>query len=135
VSRGFTLLEVLVAMTILALALVAMVQLSAQGLRLLRLSEDYQGAVRLADHLARVVEPEGERVETGQQGLLRWERRTTLVSVPEGLTAASGPRPLLYAVSVAVGWGPKRTLELTSLRTVVEPSDGSEVSTTRRSRR
>ena len=134
-SRGFTLLEVLVAMTILALALVALVQLSAQGLRLLRFSEDYQGAVRLADHLARVVELEGERVETGQQGLLRWERRIRLVSVPEGLTAASGPRPLLYAVSVAVGWGPKRTLELTSLRTVVEPTDGSEVSTSRRSPR
>jgi prepilin-type N-terminal cleavage/methylation domain-containing protein len=125
VSRGFTLLEVLVATAILALAIVAMVQLSAQGLRLLRLSEDYQGAIRLADHLARVVEPEGERVDTGQQGPLRWERRISLVSVPEELTAAAGPRPRLYAVSVAVGWGPKRTLELTSLRTVVEASDGS----------
>jgi prepilin-type N-terminal cleavage/methylation domain-containing protein len=125
VSRGFTLLEVLVAMAILGLALVAMLQLSAQGLRLLRLSEDYQGAVRLADHLARVVEPDGERVETGQQGPLRWERRISVVSVPEALTSAAGPRPRLYAVSVAVRWGAKRTLELTSLRTVVETSDGA----------
>lgn len=122
-SRGFTLLEVLVATAILALAIVAMVQLSAQGLRLLRLSEDYQGAVRLADHLARVVEPEGESVETGQQGPLRWERRISLVSVPDELTVAGAPRPRLYTVSVAVGWGSKRTLELTSLRTVIETTD------------
>lgn len=124
-SRGFTLLEVLVAMTILGLALVALLQLSAQGLRLLRLSEDYQDAVRLADHLARGTEPAQERVEAGHQGSLRWERRVTLVPVPEELTPAAGPRSRLYAVSVAVRWGRNRTLELASLRTVVEASDGS----------
>ena len=43
-NRGFTLLEVLVAMAILGLALVALLQLSAQGLRLLRLAEDRQKA-------------------------------------------------------------------------------------------
>jgi prepilin-type N-terminal cleavage/methylation domain-containing protein len=125
VSRGFTLLEVLVAMAILGLALVALLQLSAQGLRLLRLSEDYQGAVRLADHLARTVEPDNERVETGLQGTLRWERRISLVPVPDELTAGAGQPPRLYAVTVAVAWGGRRTLELTSLRTVVETSDGS----------
>ncbi len=124
-SRGFTLLEVLVAMTILGLALVTLLQLSAQGLRLLRLSEDYQEAVRLADHLARGTEAAQERVEAGQQGLLRWERRITLVPVPEELTPATGPRARLYAVSVAVRWGRSRTLELASLRTVVDPPDGS----------
>jgi general secretion pathway protein I len=125
VSRGFTLLEVLVAMTILGVALVALLQLSAQGLRLLRLSEDYQEAVRLADHLARGTEPAPERVETGHQGSLRWERRVTPVPVPEELTPAAGPRSRLYAVSVAVRWGHNRTLELASLRTVVEATDSS----------
>jgi prepilin-type N-terminal cleavage/methylation domain-containing protein len=125
VSRGFTLLEVLVAMTILGLALVTLLQLSAQGLRLLRLSEDYQEAVLLADRLARGTEAAPERVEAGQQGPLRWERRITLVPVPEELTPAAGPRSRLYAVSVAVRWGRNRTLELASLRTVVEAFDGS----------
>ena len=125
-SRGFTLLEVLVAMAILALALVAMTQLSAQGLRLLRLSEDYQGAVRLADHLARTVEPDRERVETGQQGSHRWERRVALVPVPDELTVDAGQRPRLYAITVSVGWGAQRTLELTSLRAAVETSDGAK---------
>ena len=124
-SRGFTLLEVLVAMTILGLALIALLQLSSQGLRLLRLSEDYQEAVRLADRLARGTEPAQDRVEAGHQGSLRWERRITLVSVPEELTPAAGPRSRLYAVSVAVRWGHNRTLELASLRTVAEAPDGS----------
>jgi len=125
-SRGFTLLEVLVAMAILSVALVAMMQLSAQGLRLLRVSEDYQGAVRLADRLARTAEPDHEGVETGQQGNLRWERRVTEVPVPDELTSGAGPQPRLYAVSIAVGWGVRRTLELTSLRAVVLSSDGSK---------
>ena len=124
-SRGFTLLEVLVAMTILGLALVALLQLSAQGLRLLRLSEDYQDAVRLADHLARGAEPAAEQVEAGDQGTLHWERRVTLVPVPEELSPAAGPRSRLYAVAVAVRWGRNRTLELASLRTVVESSEGA----------
>jgi prepilin-type N-terminal cleavage/methylation domain-containing protein len=125
VSRGFTLLEVLVALAILALALVTMMQLSAHGLRLLRVSEDYQGAVRFADYLARDVEPDREGVETGQHGALRWERRISLMPVADELTADAGPQPRLYAVSVAVAWGTRRTLELTTLRTVVEASDGA----------
>lgn len=112
-------------MTILGLALVALLQLSAQGLRLLRLSEDYQDAVRLADHLARGAEPAAEQVEAGDQGTLHWERRVTLVPVPEELSPAAGPRSRLYAVAVAVRWGRNRTLELASLRTVVESSEGA----------
>jgi len=126
VNRGFTLLEVLVTMAILAFALLAMVQLSAQGLRLLRLSEDYQGAVRLADRLTRVVDSEKGGVQSGQEGPLRWERRTTLVPVPEKLNPLTGPRYRLYAVLVTVRWGSKHALELETLRTVVDALDGSK---------
>lgn len=124
-SRGFTLLEVLVALAIVALAVVTMVQLSAHGLRLLRTSEDYQEAVRLADRLIRAVEPDRERVDMGQQGALRWERRIALMRVPDELTSGAGPKPRLYTVSVAVAWGSNRTLELTSLHAAVETSDGA----------
>jgi prepilin-type N-terminal cleavage/methylation domain-containing protein len=125
VNRGFTLLEVLVTMAILAFALLAMVQLSAQGLRLLRLSEDYQSAVRLADRLTRIVDSDRGDVQSGQEGPLRWERRITPVSVPEKLNPATGPRYRLYAVSVTVRWGSKHALELATLRTVVDSRDGS----------
>ena len=116
-SRGFTLLEVLVALTILALAIVSLMQLSSQGLRLLRLSDDYQHAVLVADRVARAVDVPREGTEQGQEGAFQWERRVTLVPVPEELTPGAGPKPRLYALSVAVRWG-HRTLELASLRTV-----------------
>jgi type II secretion system protein I len=116
-SRGFTLLEVLVAMAILSLAIVTLMQLSSQGLRLLRLSEDYQQAVLLADRIARDTDVTEERADAGQEGPFRWERRIALVTVPEELASGAGPRPHLYALSIAVRWGSSRTLELASLRT------------------
>jgi len=117
-NRGFTLLEVLVALTILGLAIVTLMQLSSQGLRLLRLSEDYQQAVLVADRVARSIDVPQEGVDVGQEGPFRWERRVALVPVPEELTPGAGPKPRLYALSVAVRWGNSRTLELASLRAV-----------------
>ncbi|MGH7317141.1 MAG: type IV pilus modification PilV family protein [Candidatus Rokuibacteriota bacterium] len=119
-SRGFTLLEVLVALTILGVAIVALMQLSSQGLRLLHLSDDYQLAVIVADRVARAAEMIEEGAEAGQEGRFQWERRVTLVPVPEELTAGAGPHLRLYALSVAVRWGRNRTLELASLRAVAE---------------
>lgn len=117
-NRGFTLLEVLVAMTILGIAVVTLMQLSSQGLRLLRLSDDYQQAVLLADRIVRAVEVPREGVEAGQDGPFQWERRVALVPMPAELTPGAGPTPLVYSLSVAVRWGGTRTLELASLRAV-----------------
>jgi len=119
-SRGFTLLEVLVAMTILGIAIVALMQLSSQGLRLLHLSDDYQQAVTVADRIARATDALAEGVDAGQEGRFQWERRITVVPVPEELTPGAGPQLRLYALSVGVRWGRDRTLELASLRAVVE---------------
>jgi type II secretion system protein I len=118
VKRGFTLLEVLVAMTILGLAIVTLMQLSSQGLRLLRLSDDYQQAVLVADRLVRTVEVPQEGVEAGQEGPFQWERRVVLVPMPEELTPRAGPKPLFYSLSVAVRWDGTRTFEIASLRAV-----------------
>ena len=101
-KRGFTLLEVLVAMTILGLAIVTLMQLSSQGLRLLRLSDDYQHAVLVADRLVRAAEVPQEGVETGREGAFQWERRVALVPVPEELTPGAGPQPRLLC---ALGGG------------------------------
>jgi prepilin-type N-terminal cleavage/methylation domain-containing protein len=119
-SRGFTLLEVLVAMAILGLAIVTLMQLSSQGLRLLHLSEGYQQAVLLADRIARDTDVTEERVDAGQEGPFRWERRIGLVTVPEELTSGAGPRPRLYVLSVVVRWDSGRTLELASLRAATD---------------
>ena len=119
-SRGFTLLEVLVALTILGLAIVTLLQLSSQGLRLLSLSDDYQQAVLVADRVARSTDTLREGVVGGREGRFLWERRVALVPVAEELTPGAGPRPRLYALSVAVRWGSNRALELASLRAVAE---------------
>jgi type II secretion system protein I len=119
-SRGFTLLEVLVALTILAVAIVACMQLSSQGLRLLHLSGDYQQAVIVADRVARATDVVDEGADAGQEGRFQWERRVRLVPVPEELTPGAGPQLRLYALTVAVRWDRGRTLELASLRTVMQ---------------
>ncbi len=119
--RGFTLLEVLMALAILGLAVVALIQLTAQGLRLLKLSGDHQAAALLADRLAREVTAMAEGVETGHEGSLMWERRVAEASVPQELDPSSGPTARLLALTVVVRWGLHRAVEVATLRTVAPP--------------
>ncbi len=122
---GFTLLEVLVALTILALAVVTLIQLSSQSLRLVKSSGDYQQAAQLADRIATESQPTDEAVDTGQEGLFRWERRTSLVPLPDELQPPQnipGREPIkLFAVTVAVRWGQNQVLELATLHTPTTP--------------
>lgn len=124
---GFTLLEVLIAFAILAVAVVTLIQLSSQGIRLLKVSGDHQQAVQLADRLARdsQVNPDDVQngntlVETGDEGDFAWERRTARVELPEEIdpkTPAPGKElPGLYSVAVAVRWGRNHMVEVATLR-------------------
>ena len=69
-EAGFTLLEVLVALTILAVAVVTLIQLSSQSLRVVKISDDYQQAAQLADRMAMESRPTEEGVESGRRGTL-----------------------------------------------------------------
>ena len=113
---GFTLLEVLVAMVILSVAVVTLIQLASQGLRLLKLSSDHQEAALLADRLVRASDASVEAVESGHEGQFTWERRARLVAVPDELAPPGGAPPRLLSLSVAVHWGSGRTIELATLR-------------------
>jgi prepilin-type N-terminal cleavage/methylation domain-containing protein len=115
-DAGFTLLEVLVAVVILSVAVVTLVQLSSQALRLLKLSSDYQDAVLLADRVVRAGDASIEGVETGQEGGFTWERRATLVAVPDDLAPVGSASSRLLALSVAVRWGTGRTVEVATMR-------------------
>lgn len=119
-ERGFTLLEVLVALAILGLAVVTMLQLLSQGLRLLKVSGDYQRAVLLADQKAREVETVREGVESGHEGDFEWERRATVAAVPEELTVLSATPVRLFKVTVQVRWSGNRSVEVATLRTARE---------------
>jgi prepilin-type N-terminal cleavage/methylation domain-containing protein len=116
--RGFTLLEVLIAMVILSVAVVALIQTASQGLRLLKASSDHQEAVALGDRLVRAVDSPIEGTDSGQEGPFTWERRVRVMAVPEELSPLSGPSPQLLALSVVIRWGNGRVLEVATLRTV-----------------
>jgi prepilin-type N-terminal cleavage/methylation domain-containing protein len=120
-QAGFTLLEVLVALTILAVGVVSLIQLSSQSLRLVKVSGDYQQAAQLANRIATGSAPTEEGVESGEEGRFRWERRASLVQVPEELlpkeTLPDREPPKLFALTVAVSWGENQSLELATLYT------------------
>lgn len=115
-DAGFTLLEVLVAMVVLSVAIVTLIQLTSQGLRLLRVSGEHQDAVMLADRLARAADVSRENVDTGHEGPFDWERRTRLVVMPADLTPVGSDSPRLLSLSVTVKWGGGRSVEVSTLR-------------------
>lgn len=119
-NYGFTLIEVVVALAILSLAIVTIIQLFSQGLRLLKLSGDHQRAVLLADQKMREFDPTRESIETGEDGEFSWERRVEIAPMPEELTVP-GVAPLrVFRVSVQVRWSGGRSVEVATLRTARE---------------
>ena len=120
-EAGFTLLEVLVALTILALAVVTLIQLSSQSLRLVKTAADYQQAVQIAERIATEKQPTEEGVDTGADGPFQWERQVSLVPLPEELmpkdTLPDKEPPKLFAVTIAVRWGQNQVLELATMHT------------------
>jgi general secretion pathway protein I len=123
-QSGFTLLEVLVALAILGLAIVASIQGFAQGLRLLKLSGDHQRAVLIADEKARELVTLEEGRQDGTEGEFRWERTVSPVPMPE-LTTAAGtePRWRQWQIAVRVVWDERRFVEVATLRTLPAQQD------------
>ncbi len=129
-SGGFSLIEVMVATLVLGLGGVTLLQLSSQGLRLLKVSDDQQQAALLADRLLRAPEPAAEGVQRGREGAMTWERRVDRRESPEALLPPSGPAPELRALTVTVRWGTGRSLETASLRLAppaLDPGRASEI--------
>ena len=116
-SAGFTLLEVLVALAILGLAVVTLIELSSQSLRLVKSSGQRQQAVLLADQLLSETQPTDEAVDAGQDGNFNWERRITLMPFPEVLAPPGKEPPKVFAVTVAVRWGANQAIELATYQT------------------
>jgi general secretion pathway protein I len=119
-DQGFTLLEVLVALVVLATTVVAVLQLFGGGLRLARAAGDHADAALLASAKLADLEPGPltEGVTEGTDGPYRWTRRVTLESallpVEPNTPEAIGIR--LARVNVEVRWGQSRRFELVTLR-------------------
>lgn len=117
---GFTLLEVLVALAVLGLTVVASIQGFAAGLRLLKVAGDHQQAVLLADQLAReVVRPVAGR-EEGREGPYAWERSIRQLEAPDLAVPGRPTRWKVYEITVQVRWAQSRRVDVATRRTVAD---------------
>ena len=121
-ARGFTLLEVLVALAILSLTIVVSIQGFAQGLRLLKLSGDHQAAMLIADLKAREVTTPQEGREDGTEGAFTWERTIKVLPSPDLDIPGRVVKWHVYEIDVKVKWGERsiRTVEVATLRTLAD---------------
>lgn len=126
-DRGFTLIEVLVAFVIAAIALAVLTRAGLDGLRSTTIAARYQEAMtRAQSHLAAIGDAPQPSDRQGDEGDgYHWRVRIApLATEVVSAGGASGPPPRvsLVAVSVAISWadggrhGERRSVELDSER-------------------
>lgn len=125
-EAGFTLIEVLVAISILGMSLVLIFSLFSQGLRALQVDQAYSEAVILAKakmdeaDLLSSLEPGAE--EGDHPGGFSWGRE--IVEVDEPSPFALQQRTRKFKVRVEVAWKSglrERKVALETLRTTLKP--------------
>lgn len=124
-ERGFTLLEALCAVTILAIALSSLFAAYRSGVSGVQAGSDYASASVLAQSLmsAASVTPGAEgTLSRGRNGRFAWQ---VAVTAPPAASpgAVRGDRWALRSLTVTVAWPPQRQVQLNSLRVVrtIEP--------------
>ena len=128
-ARGFSLLELLVAMAVLALSLTLLYQVDAGVLRGLGDQSTQERATVLAQSLldAREAVPATGWAEQGQDAGFEWSVASQPVPLPPALDAKT---PILHEVRVAVRWqgrGGARALELATLLPQSVPMAGEKL--------
>lgn len=118
-SRGFTLIEVLVAFLILAFSLGALLNLFGGSLRSVRLGEEYAQATALARARLALIDADGivgSGMEAGETGEgYRWSVESA--PVQDAMRSGQGDfEPM--AVNVTVSWGAvnSRSVTLSTIR-------------------
>ena len=120
-ERGFTLIEIIVAFAIVALAMSALFQIFSTGLRSSVVTENYNMAVLLADSKLAgigIQEPLEEGVQSGTfENGFRWE--TNVRPHDDGGSTFTPGAIEAFEVTVTVKWGGlvrERTVSLATLR-------------------
>lgn len=129
-ERGFTLIEVLVALAIAAVALVAVFEGASAGMQGVDLAQRYVAATRFAQaHMAEVgatIPLADGDIGGADPGGYRW--RVRIKPARARATAGDAARgPVLYAVESVVSWGaaaPARSVRLESLRLSAPAAQG-----------
>jgi prepilin-type N-terminal cleavage/methylation domain-containing protein len=116
-AAGFSLLETLIALTILAIALVGLFQAHASGLRAATAADDTAKA-RILAHSILAGALAGPGIlpvpVDGQDGALRWSLR--VAEAREGWAAIASDTWRLHHIRVAVEWSRARRVELRGLK-------------------
>ncbi len=120
-TRGFALLEVLVAFVIAAVALGGLLAAALEGLGATATAGAYEEAVaRARSHLA-AIGRSGPLLAGTQQGDdgggFAWQSRIALLASAPSADASAGPPVGLYAVSVIIGWRAGRHERAVTLQT------------------
>ena len=108
-DRGFTLIEVVVAMAVLGVGLVVIIELFSGGLRLERTSEEYSQAVNYARMKMEEISLQ-EKIEEGTQSgqfdkFFRWETEWKRIDVLPLEKVQEFPLPIeLFQLRVNVFW-------------------------------
>ncbi len=120
-ARGFTLIEVLVAFVILAVALGVLMQVFSTGLRNARVAENYTTATLYAESMLAAVGVEAPLAEGETSGdfddHFRWRLDVQPYEAPDSENEAAAGRA--FQVVVTVSWGDEddpRDVTLTTLR-------------------
>ena len=120
-ARGFTLLEVLVAMTLLSISLVAIFELFSANLRGIAKSDDYSHAVIMAESKMReIIDDETLAERTWTESTDDGYRINAVVSSTEGERTEDLQIELLE-INLTVSWikdSKERTLNLKTLKMV-----------------
>ena len=118
-SRGFSLLEMVVAVAILALAMGALYQAASGATRNVRVDEKYAYAVELARSLLadnHQVPPAGKQDQGKTAGDFSWQLSTRPVGPARGTRAGVK----LHEIEVTVNWMDGEKQRKVSLNSVVE---------------
>lgn len=118
-QAGFSLLETLTALSILAIALTSLFQAHSTGLRTTATAEDYAQARILAHSLlAGALAGPGDlpTPADGQEGTFRWSVR--MAAAREGWASVTSKNWRLHHIRVTVAWARSRRFELAGLKLV-----------------
>jgi len=127
-SSGFSLLEVLVAFTLMALIVVVLMRVFSGGLQGISLAEDYARASSIAESMLARVGADVEVKEGNTTGEVAGRYRWTIAVVPQRDEQAAAQQAgqiqqmlpvMLHRVDVTVLWeeyGRERRIQLSTLR-------------------
>ncbi|MBI5075233.1 MAG: prepilin-type N-terminal cleavage/methylation domain-containing protein [Nitrospirae bacterium] len=120
-SNGFSLMEVMVALAIMAVAVVAMFQLYSRALRSTKQAEDYTRAIfygrSMLDEAYSVPDP------SEISGSKEYEKYYTVTRQAVIRSESEDTKAKLYEIMVTVTWPPSGNLTMKGLRSVYAPEE------------